>query len=72
MDKSQTEVKTIKLNHAQTIGFQPQSLKLRSKCLLCDCEIVRDIPHGTPINGFMPPYVCDKCKTVWKKLSKTI
>lgn len=70
MDNPKTEVGTIKLDNMHTGGFQPQSSKIHIKCVLCDCEIVGDIPHGTPISGFTPPYVCDKCKAVWKKLSE--
>lgn len=72
MNEAKTEVGTIGVNEMQMIGFCAQSLKIHSKCVLCDCEIVKDIPHKTPINGFMPPYVCDKCKAVWKRLSNNI
>lgn len=49
-----------------------QSIQIRSKCILCGAEIVKEVPTGTLVDGFMPPYVCDKCKAVWKKLSEDV
>ncbi len=50
----------------QPIAFQSLNLTLRSKCVLCDADIEKEIPNGST-NNFSLPYVCDNCKFIWKE-----